>query len=223
MSIGAYQIEINGKRYVGSTTQGFTKRMAVHLSALRRGIHYNRYLQRAFNEYGEDALRFSTLEVVETPEECILLEQKYIDEIKPEYNIRLTAGNTLGRKHTEEQKLKISVSLLGNTYALGYCHTDETKLKISIANLGHSLTEEHKEKLLATHKGKSLSEETRAKISAALLGRKQTEEHIAKAHAARKGKKLSDETKARIRAAKLGKKLSDEHREKIIAGHKQNT
>ncbi len=50
----------------------------------------------------------------------------------------------------------------------GRRHSDEEKAKISAAHLGKKLTAEHRKKLSEAHMGKSLSIEHRAKLSAAL-------------------------------------------------------
>jgi group I intron endonuclease len=91
--IGVYKIEANGGMYIGSSYRSIKSRWMQHLYQLRKGKHANRNLQSAFDEYGEDSLKFSILEIVKTPEECIIYEQKYIDELKPEYNICPVSNN----------------------------------------------------------------------------------------------------------------------------------
>jgi group I intron endonuclease len=82
-------------------------------------------------------------------ENLISCEQKWIDLLKPEYNINPTAGSSkgykhleenlekmrsaaLGRKHTEEIRREMSESRRGiNNSFFGKTHTDETKSIIS--------------------------------------------------------------------------------------------
>ena len=172
-NIGVYQIELNGKRYIGSTTKSFRIRWRSHLSKLKCSSHENPYLQNAYNKYGEDILVFSILETTDIRENCLLLEQKWIDSLKPEYNICPTAGNCLGRKFTKETKLKmsnawrgrkvseetkkrISEALKGNTHTLGYKHTKESRKKMSEFqkhnNKGKKRTEEQNKRNSEVHK-----------------------------------------------------------------------
>jgi hypothetical protein len=62
-----------------------------------------------------------TLEILEycEPSETISREQYYLDLLKPEYNILLTAGSPLGYKHNDETKAKMSASKIGNKNATG--------------------------------------------------------------------------------------------------------
>jgi hypothetical protein len=53
-------------------------------------------------------------------------------------------GSAPGWKHTEETKLKISKSKMGNKNMLGKTFSEETKLKMSKAKMGIKLSEEHK-------------------------------------------------------------------------------
>ena len=53
---------------------------------------------------------------------------------------------TLGYKHTEETKKKISQSLKGIKIWLGKCHSEETKKKIGLANKGRKYPKEFIEK-----------------------------------------------------------------------------
>jgi len=210
--MGVYQIELNGEMYIGSTIARFSTRWGKHLYDLRRGIHNNLHLQNAFNKYGEDALRFSVIETVETPGEVIALEQHYIDTLKPGYNICQTAGSSpmLGRKHTGEAKRKISVGNLGKVMSeearrkigeanKGKVRSEETRKIMSIArkgkpahNKGKPVPEEQKRKISEGLKGRIISEETRRKISEAQKGKPRNRP----AH--NKGKPMSEEQKQKL-------------------------
>ena len=203
MSFGVYQIELNGKLYIGSTSQSFEKRWGKHLYDLRKGAHHSRYLQRSFNKYGEDELKFSVLEITEDQNECIPLEQKYLDEISPQYNHCKTAGSTLGVRLSDEHKEKLSKALKGKKLPP---RSDEYKGKQSVAHKGKKASEETRKKMSASRKGKVTN-----------LGYKHTE--IAKMHMSlsKVGRIPSGETRQKIREAKLGTKLSNETRSKISA------
>jgi len=53
----------NNKVYIGSTTN-FNKRKNEHLKRLRKNKHENKYLQRAFNKYKEDNIKFELIEEI---------------------------------------------------------------------------------------------------------------------------------------------------------------
>lgn len=95
-----------------------------------------------------------TLEILEncSQDELLIREQYYLDLLKPAYNILKTAGNTLGYKHTDETKEKLSDAQLGKT------HTDETKAKISESQKGNN-----------NALGMQHSEATKEKISEVML------------------------------------------------------
>ena len=61
--LGIYKIEnkVNGKVYVGQSVD-ITSRWKSHRSELKRGIHYNDHLQRAWNKYGENNFTFTVIE-----------------------------------------------------------------------------------------------------------------------------------------------------------------
>lgn len=176
-NIGIYKITntINNHFYIGSTKQGFKRRWHNHLLCLRKGIHNNPHLQNSYNKYGENAFVFSILEIVTIPEQCIIFEQKYINELKPEYNILMIARENCSSsfseerrkrisesskrlKHTDEFKKNLSLRLIGNTYVRGKNlgkRSDETRLKMSKAKKGKP----------AHNKGIPNSEEQKRKIS----------------------------------------------------------
>lgn len=88
---GIYKITClkNNKIYIGSSIELHTRRRN-HFLELRKGIHYNSYLQRAFDKYGEDSFQYEILEYIDivglTQEEAIkrvqIIEQEYLDKYK---------------------------------------------------------------------------------------------------------------------------------------------
>lgn len=61
-----YQIVnvLTGFRYIGST-ENFSKRKRAHLYRLRKHIHENLHLQRAWDKYGEEAFRIFVIEYID--------------------------------------------------------------------------------------------------------------------------------------------------------------
>ena len=86
------------------------------------------------------------------------------------------------KNQSKETRLKMllgrSESLKGNKNSLGHKHTEETKKRLSEVNkgnkhsLGHKHTEESKKKMSEVQKGRSVSEATRKKLPIAQKGRK---------------------------------------------------
>lgn len=107
---GIYKITnlINKKIYIGSAIN-FKSRKQNHFNKLKNNNHDNIYLQRAYNKYGKDNFKFEIIEFVELKENLIKREQFWIDyySINNLYNICPTAGNSLGRKLSNETKNKI--------------------------------------------------------------------------------------------------------------------
>lgn len=66
------------KRYVGSTTRTFDIRWEEHRYFLRRGTHTCRYLQTAWNKYGESFFEFRVTDRL-APEDVVQREQEYLD------------------------------------------------------------------------------------------------------------------------------------------------
>ena len=111
---GIYLIvnKVNSKVYVGSAA-AIRGRLLAHRSYLRRGIHDNEYLQRAWLKYGEGQFRFEVLEVCEL-DRLIEREQYWIDALLATdrdmgYNICPAAGSAMtGRKHSQASREKMS-------------------------------------------------------------------------------------------------------------------
>ena len=113
MKIGIYKItnKINGKFYIGSS-KDLVRRKKDHFRLLKKGVNHSILLQRAVNKYGLDNFVFEVL--VECSEELLFtIEQKLVDELKPEYNIAIEnvavptglpyKDKTLYKKYAEER------------------------------------------------------------------------------------------------------------------------
>ena len=86
MKTGIYKItnQINGKFYIGSS-KDLSRRKKDHFRLLKKGNSHSIILQRAVNKYKIDNFKFEI--IVECSEELLfVIEQKLVDELKPEYN-----------------------------------------------------------------------------------------------------------------------------------------
>ena len=142
-----YAIEniANGKVYVGSTSNTYSRWMD-HKSALRRGNHHSYRLQEDWNTYGMESFNFKVIEDCVLEEERLNREQYWIDKLSSSseelgYNISPTAGTTLGRRHREDAKIKMSATHTGKTLS------DDHKEHIAKAMRAVEKTEDHQRKI----------------------------------------------------------------------------
>src|SRR4051812_49703697 len=89
----------------------------------------NEYLQNAIKKYGLENFTFAVVEFCDL-EVLLQQEQHYLDILfslsaNLRYNFNPTAGSSLGYKHTEEVRAKISEAKTGKS------HTPETLAKMS--------------------------------------------------------------------------------------------
>lgn len=70
----------------------FTRRWSQHLRGLRKGSHHSKYLQNAWNLYGEASFAFAEIEQVADPAQLLSVEQQYFDNLNPAYNMAPVAG-----------------------------------------------------------------------------------------------------------------------------------
>lgn len=99
---------LNGKRYIGSS-KNIKSRILKHRSLLRKSKHENQHFQNAFNKYGEENFRIVILEDCNI-KDLSKIEQFYINNLKPEYNITLevirnTPSEFSRKKHSDTKKL----------------------------------------------------------------------------------------------------------------------
>lgn len=154
---------INGKKYIGQTSQSLNKRWNRHKKPFNH--RRNSYLYNAIYKYGAENFSIKALVVVNSKWEMDLYEQgmiKALDLRNPEkgYNLTDGGGGMLGFKLSEETKKrmsehikseehcqKISLSKLGNKSRLGMKHSEETKRKMSEKAKGRKFSAEHRHNL----------------------------------------------------------------------------
>lgn len=156
----------NGMVYIGITCKTIRERW-------NSGYRNNPHFHRAIKKHGWNGFYHEIVADGLTKEEAEEIEKYYIakhNSANPAvgYNIEL-GGNSTGKhsektrqkisatqkgrtfteehiynmseahkglKHTAEHRAKISISLIGNKRTLGYCHTEETKQKMSESHKG---------------------------------------------------------------------------------------
>lgn len=142
---GIYKIinKIDGKYYVGCS-RNIQSRWIRHKYVLRKNKHENKYLQRAWNKYGEENFEHVIVEITE-PHLLPVTEQKYLDLCKLDksnvYNLTFSTA-FVPIKHnrpslTVEHRKKLSIAHKSRDPKnyIGRKLSDETKRKISIAHL----------------------------------------------------------------------------------------
>lgn len=142
---GVYQIvnTITGDRYVGSSVH-MRARWSKHRCDLRKSRHGNPNLQRAWDMHG-DVFEFEVLLVVSDLSILIEAEQRFIDDLRPEYNRSPSAGSNRGMIHTDEAKKNIGMSVSGEKNAWygkslpcqAMAHTQAARKKVSESRMGN--------------------------------------------------------------------------------------
>lgn len=154
---GVYQFinTINNKTYVGSSSN-LGRRLLEYLNPIRLKRELSRgesIIYKSMLKYGYSVFEFKILELINitdkkftnlsiTQQNTLLrtLEQKYIDELKPEYNILALAGSNKGHKLSLETRDKISKAKKGKpSHRKDSSHTLESKLLMKL-NSGRNKT-----------------------------------------------------------------------------------
>lgn len=142
MKSGVYSIynKTENKYYIGSSVRDVDFRLRDHISALNLNKHRNSYLQNAWNKHGQEDFDLDVLEYHDK-EYCISMEQYWMNTLNTTdrsfgYNLAPVAGNSLGQKRTEQQKLNISKSVKGKRVGslnpnYGKTWSSETREKIA--------------------------------------------------------------------------------------------
>lgn len=166
MAQGIYKIIniITNDFYIGSSVN-IERRWKTHRNELMRGIHHNAKLLNAYHKYGKYSFEYSIVQIIKDVNSLITIEQLYLDEQKPTYNICTTAGNSLNRKHSEAAKQKMSAIKLGVRRNKEFCEIMRN------CRLGKKLSEESKQKVSRANLGRVTSEKTKQKLSKASFRR----------------------------------------------------
>ena len=164
MARGIYKIinVVNNKFYVGSA-EDFGRRKRIHWWRLRKGNHPNKYLQAAWNKYGESYFMFVIVEEHGAEVNILTAENVWLKEhVGKDYCYNLATDATAPTTGWFGEKNP----MWGKTFK----HTDEAKAKIAAASKAQVQSEETKAKRRATMRGHYVAPSTRAKISASLSG-----------------------------------------------------
>lgn len=114
---GIYAVVINDRYYIGKDQSiEERKRIKEHLKLLKKGEHYNRYLQRAYNKYEKAETYILAKYENISGKELSIIEQRFIqkyDSYKNGYNLTLGGEGGLGLVISEEEKKKRSLRTTG--------------------------------------------------------------------------------------------------------------
>ena len=117
---GVYQLvnKTNGKSYIGSSVDIYN-RLNTYKCLSKRGKVHNKHLQYSLNKYGIDAFEVTVLEFVDLSdipvlfrkERLIQAEQRWLDQMRPEYNKRKIADLNCQISPDLSTREKISIGL----------------------------------------------------------------------------------------------------------------
>jgi len=194
----------NNKIYIGSAVS-LASRRRIHKHHLKKGDHHNKYLQAAYDKYGESTLVFSVIEIVSDKNMLLEREQYWIDRYESlnrekGYNLAPVAESMLGFNHTEETKKKLSEYFMGHT----------------TWNKGIKMSGQYRENFLVAMRSDERKQKRRKKSD----GFKHTEETKKKIGMASVGRPCSEETRRKMAATKTGKPMPAGHRENCIEAWK---
>jgi len=120
--------KVNGKFYIGSGDP-----LYIRLSDYYQDWYYSTraslYIARALSKYSMANFSLVVLEYT-TSDNLLTCEQKWVDLLKPEYNLSPVAGSSKGYKHTGESLEKIRKATLGRT------HTNEVRQLMRESRIG---------------------------------------------------------------------------------------
>lgn len=210
--------KVNGKRYVGVTSQEPEERWNNGRGYTKRQPHMYNAIQKWGWENFDHEILFSNLSV----DEASRIEQSLIDEWRlqdREYGYNAQSGGLISATLSDEIKEKISAALTGRQL------TEEHREKISKAKKDKPLSEKQQavlEQIKYFNKGKKFTEEHKQHLSEALTGREFTEEHKQNLSNAKKGKcsEKQQEALRKVSENNKGRKHTEESKAKISAGNK---
>ena len=177
---GIYKIinKINNKIYIGQSIN-IEERFKQHKRSLNKYLKYPLY--KAFKKYSIDNFEFIIIEIVNDSFLLDQREQYWLDHYQsylPEngYNLSPSATSTKGYSLTDKTKSLMSLVRKGKPSGhKGKKHTEDSKLKISLSSKGKLKSEEHRKNMSISRKGKKHSKESKEKMSKSKTGKNHTE------------------------------------------------
>ncbi len=170
--------KINGKVYIGQTTQSFKKRKYNHLYAAKTDKYSNKcrdYFHKALTKYGFENFVWCVLEVCDSKHNLDLAEQWYIRYYKSfvgfissnGYNLTMGGNGNSGLIFSDEHRMKLSKSRKGRKLSEEHKQKirDNAKTNPNFGNKDRKMSDEAKEKLRKCNLGKKHSQETKRKMS----------------------------------------------------------
>ena len=208
------------RTYVGQTgpTNGLRRRKNSHLSELRRGVHHARYLQNAWNKYGESEFEFVVLEDMTNGDigQLTTREQFWMDATESVFNSAPAAGSLLGYEHSQESRSRQSE--LGRQR----WQDPEYRVRMSEAAVRRSQSLAYRASQSAAQRGQKRSAATCQNISDSLRGKPLTPEHCANMSAAQLKRFEDPQAHAKLReGAKHRPPMSEETRRKHGEGNRR--
>jgi group I intron endonuclease len=177
---------VNGKSYIGMTSDTVKQRWSNHVCQATRG-NKRSILHRAIRKYGRERFAITVLRAASSLDEASQAEQFLIIEhgtlLPAGYNVTHGGMGTVGLRKPHSALTRGKIGAANRTRII----TADTRLKMSAAKQGKPLSAEHREKLSAAHKGIPRTPEWRANQSAAVTGRKFPRRSIALLNASKVG------------------------------------
>lgn len=166
-----------GKRYIGITVQGVSRRWRGHLKSARDGS--KSALHAAIRKYGDNVFVVCEIACSLHADYRAELERALIEQegtrAPSGYNLTIGGDGTVG--------LPCEVIARIADKNRGRKHSEKARLAIGAASSARPRTAETRLKISEKHKGKRLSLEHRQKLSAAKIGRRlppRSDDHSAK-------------------------------------------
>jgi group I intron endonuclease len=119
---------VNGKFYIGVTTQLISVRFSQHICHATTKSPQG-MLPKAIRKYGRDAFVIEQLDQLETGVDGLAAEAEYIAILKPQYNCTEGGLGQRGMIVSDETRAKISVLKTGNRYRAGTRNSEATRQK----------------------------------------------------------------------------------------------
>lgn len=104
--------KLNGEKYIGLTMGYLSQRRAKHFYvALKTNAKY--HFSRAIRKYGREAFCFEKIAEFDSYAEAAREEARLIGQLMPEYNEARGGLGNPGWKHSDEARIKMSISSMG--------------------------------------------------------------------------------------------------------------